>query len=313
MNGGLKLMLYGAFLSLALVSGYNLKRVLSDPFPLPAPATGTNQLHLNASTNATTNIVKLVSTGVRTNLPSATNRLTTNAVGSANVETSADSSNLEVDLSSTGAMHRSSGFGQRKNLGFWIGCLLGGIIGLAALIAYDFSSFTGNRALRLMYNDDKKAIKDSDYEKIEEQWAAGSYIDAIDLLRAYLKKHPREIHAAIRIAEIYEKDLNNLLAAALEYEDILTHKFNPDRWAWSAIHLCNLYFHLDQEAKAVDLLRRIILEHGKMPAASKARKRLTEMSLEFDDPLAGTEPTEMAVPESTPIASNLPPGFRPRK
>ena len=107
MNGGLKLMLYGAFLSLALVSGYNLKRVLSDPSPLPAPATGTNRLDLNASTNATTNIVKLVSTGVRTNLPSATNRLTTNAVVSANVETSADSSNLEVDLSSTGAMQPS--------------------------------------------------------------------------------------------------------------------------------------------------------------------------------------------------------------
>ena len=34
-------------------------------------------------------------------------------------------------------------------------------------------------------------------------------------MREYLKKNPREQHAALRIAEIYEKDLQNNLAAAL--------------------------------------------------------------------------------------------------
>ncbi len=321
MNGGLKLILYVGFLTLALVSGYNLKRVLSAPISPTPSAASTNRTGLPGSTQSTTNVVRLSSGGNPTNSLASTNKLTTNSLATASVESSAtssvpssvDSTSLDIDLSSTGAMHRNHGLGHRKNLGFWIGCALAGIIGLAIMIAYDFSSFTGNRALRLMYNDDKKAIKDSAYEKVETEWAAGNHLEAISLLREYLQKHPREIHAAIRIAEIYEKDLNNLLAAALEYEEVLSHQFTPDRWAWTAIHLCNLYFHLDQEPKAVELLRRIIVEHGTMPAATKARKRLIEMGLPFEDPTSTSESRESASPESTPTTSSLPAGFRPKK
>ena len=39
--------------------------------------------------------------------------------------------------------------------------------------------------------------------------------------REYLNKHPREQYVALRIAEIYEENLNNPLAAALEYEEVL--------------------------------------------------------------------------------------------
>ena len=117
-------------------------------------------------------------------------------------------------------------------------------------------------------------MADPDYEAAEQVWADGNYLEAIQLMRDYLKKNPREQHAAIRIAEIYEKDLNNNLAAALEYEEILKQKLQPERWGWSAIHLCNLYFRMNQSDKAVALLRRIDAEYGETAAAGKARKRL---------------------------------------
>ena len=134
-------------------------------------------------------------------------------------------------------------------------------------------------------------------------------MDAIRHLREYLKRNPREIHAAIRIAEIYEKDLGNNLAAALEYEEILRCKLTPDRWGWTAIHLCNLYFRLQQEAKALVLLQRIILEHGETPAAEKARKRLEQMGMAPPQP---PSTSDIAEDEET-TGSNLPSGFKPKK
>ena len=108
----------------------------------------------------------------------------------------------------------------------------------------------------------------------EHEWADGNHLEAIRLMRDYLKKYPREQHAALRIAEIYENDLHNYLAAALEYEEILTKKLPAERWGWSAIHLCNLYLKLDQQEKAVALLRRIDAEYGETAAAEKACQRL---------------------------------------
>ena len=56
-------------------------------------------------------------------------------------------------------------------------------------------------------------------------------------MREYLLKNPREQHVSLRIAEIYEKDLANPLAAALEYEEVLKQKLPAERWGWAAIHL----------------------------------------------------------------------------
>ena len=122
---------------------------------------------------------------------------------------------------------------------------------------------------------------------------------------------------ALRIAEIYEKDLGNFLAAALEYEEILEKKLPPDRWGWSAIHLCNLYYKLQQEPKATALLHRIVKDYGRTPAAKKARKRLgipepAESASEGDDN-AGESIEGESAPEPEEPKSNLPPGFRPKK
>ncbi len=160
-------------------------------------------------------------------------------------------------------------------LGFYGGglCLL--ILCLGLLAAWDISQFLGNRTVKTLFNEDNQDMLDDEYETAETEWGKGNYLEAIRLLREYLAKRPRQQHAALRIAEIYEKDLNNPLAAALEYEEILQRKLPRERWGWAAIHLANLYSGpLAKPEQAVTLLRRLDNEYGDTQAAEKARRRL---------------------------------------
>ena len=148
-----------------------------------------------------------------------------------------------------------------------------------------------------------------------------------------------------RIAEIYEKDLNNHLAAALEYEEFLKQKLPPERWAWAAIHLVNLYYgKLDKPDQGLALLWRIHREYGKTQAAAKARKRLNQIDPDFAveqarldreaaEAAAGGEAEDESEvdivepqggytrspsapawePPADDDSSNLPKGFRPKK
>ena len=86
-------------------------------------------------------------------------------------------------------------------------------------------------------------------------------------------------------------------------------KLPPERWGWAAVHLCNLYSSkLNQPHKAIILLQRIVTEYGETAAAEKARKRLTQLEEEG----VALPPVEMPA-EPAPQASNLPPGFAPKK
>ena len=177
--------------------------------------------------------------------------------------------------------------GNRAGLGFCAAGFLFSVIGLGILAGRDISKYFAGRALTALYNDDGEPVTDPAYELAEQEWANGNHLDAIRLMRDYLTKNPREQHVALRIAEIYEKDLNNFLAAALEYEEVLTKKLSPERWGWAAIHLCNLYFKLNTMDKAVELLRRIDAEYPQTAAAEKARKRLAMIESGETGGLAG--------------------------
>ena len=115
------------------------------------------------------------------------------------------------------------------------------LIGLAILVGYDISRYLANRVDDFIFNDDLKGVKDPEYDEAEQVWSRGEHLEAVRLMRDYLKRHPREQYVALRIAEIYEGDLKNYLAAALEYEEVLKKKLPPERWGWAAIHLANLY------------------------------------------------------------------------
>jgi TolA-binding protein len=190
------------------------------------------------------------------------------------------------------------------------------------------TQIVGGQATDYLFLDVGDAMRDPIYEKAEAEWANGTYLEAIQLLREYLKKNPRELHAALRIAEIYEKDLKNYLASALEYEEVLKNRLPDEKWGWSAIHLCNLYSKLNHHDKTRDLLNRIVNEYPKTGAAKKARVRLglaepddeagTQAAVETSEEIpvpqarkAHDEPKTPPEPETS--KPNLPPGFRPKQ
>src|ERR1051325_7624967 len=186
-----------------------------------------------------------------------------------------------------------------------------GFVGLAFLLARDVAHFFAYKAEQVLFNDEGAPI-DPEYEQAEELWKDGKYLEAIQAMRDYLKKNPREQYVALRIAEIYEENLYNPLAAALEYEEVLKKNLPAERWGWAAIHLANIYSgKLNQPTKAIDLLHRIDSEYGTTSAANKARERLKQIDPTFVS-AAMTESPVAEVSEEAPPASNLPPGFRPK-
>ena len=192
------------------------------------------------------------------------------------------------------------------------------VLFLALLLAHDVSQLIGDRFAKLVFDHEGAAEQSPEYDRAEEVWANGDYLEAIQLMRDYLKKHPREVYVAFRIAEIYEENLKSWLAAALEYEEILKHRLPTDRWGWAAIHLANLYSgRLGKTQAALDLLHRVDGECDDTPSARKARERLAQ----FEPPAetapgatpaaAPTEPEPIADPP--PPSHNLPRGFRPKE
>jgi len=191
------------------------------------------------------------------------------------------------------------------------------LIGLAVMIGHDVSRYLANRVEDFIFNDDLKGVRDPEYEEAENAWTRGEHLEAVRLMRDYLKRHPREQYVALRIAEIYETDLRNYLAAALEYEEVLKKKLPAERWGWAAVHLANLYSgKLNNTDQATALLRRIVDEYGQTAAARKARERLgIPEPVDAPVPVAAPEPEPPPNPvpsKSEPPVSNLPPGFRPK-
>jgi TolA-binding protein len=209
-----------------------------------------------------------------------------------------------VSESGTGAPAAASSNLRRTHMMNYGFGLLGVIVCAALLMAYDISRALANRVEEFVFAEKGEGEHDPEYEEAEKVWANGQHLEAIQLMREFLKAHPREQYAALRIAEIYEKDLGNYLAAALEYEEVLKKNLPAERWGWAAIHLTNLYSgKLNRPDDAAALLRRIIDEYPTTGAAKKARERLGE-----------PEPVPVPVQPVAPPAesSNLPPGFRPK-
>lgn len=206
---------------------------------------------------------------------------------------------------------------------------------LGILVGRDISAYIAEKATKFIFADEGEVEKVPEYELAEEAWKNGDFLEAIRILREYYEKHPRAIYIAMRIAEIYENDLKNILAAALEYEQILKKKLPPERWGWAAIHLVNLYGKLGQTAKGEALLREIVERFPKTSAAKKARQRLGIPEPEPEQPVEevkkeeakkeavkkeDNQPQEEKAEEaiekkpSKPKKEEpkLPPGFRPK-
>jgi hypothetical protein len=306
MNLGLKILLYVICAGLAVVFGWRFTQGFSarmeagaqrfDQVIAPAdaepPAAEDSRVAPDAAATGSTN--------------AAGNPSLDAIPGGTNTATSAASTNRPPLRPAPAAAPVPAARATGSSLGWDAALALTGVLGLALLIARDLSHYAAVRTHQFMYNEEGKGIGDPLYEQAEQTWANGNHLEAVRLLREYVTRNPRELHARLRIAEIYEKDLNNPLAAALEYEEILKTRFEAERWGWSAIHLCNLYARLNQEAKMGEWMQRVVHE---VPHTAAARKASEKLGLPEDhQPTAATEP---AAPENS--AGGLPPGFRPKK
>jgi TolA-binding protein len=258
---------------------------------------------------------------VGTNPPSSTNVALTNVAGTNPAVANAATTNAAATNTSTSDQSAGIDEGAARKASPRMGRLMAfgvagffALVGLAVLIGHDVSRFLATRVENFIFNDDLKGVRDPEYDEAESAWAKGDYLDSIQLMRDYYKRNPREVHVALRIAEIYESNLGNYLAAALEYEEVLKKQLPAERWGWAAIHLANLYSgKLNKVEAATQLLRRIADEYGQTAAAKKARERLG-----IPEPLPPPEPEPE--PEPEPLSteapkqpqSNLPPGFRPK-
>lgn len=191
----------------------------------------------------------------------------------------------------------------------WMGGFVASLLGLAGLVGWEVARWFSRRTGDVLLSENAPATTDAEYEAAEAEWANGNPMEAIRMMREYLDKNPSEQYAAIRIAEIYEKDLHNYVAASLELEEVLTKRLSREKWGWTAIHLANLYSgKMNQPEKAIAWLERIIRDYPETGAAKKARVRL---GVPEDAPIPAAEPQAEAEPD--PGASNLPKGFTSKK
>ena len=228
----------------------------------------------------------------------------------------------------------------------YLAAFVGALIGLGLLLTYDLTHFMGSRAVDYVFTDEGEEMHDPEYEHAEQTWVDGKPLEAIEMMREYLKKHPREQFVALRIAEIYEKDLKNDVAASMEYEEVLRKKLPDERWGWAAIHLCNIYSRLGKQDPRRALLECIARDYPKTGAAKKARHNLGlpepeeeaaaapapekpagpqdyghGQVFDLDEMIAAADEETPAPPPAgappplppPPPKSNLPPGFRKKE
>ena len=267
---------------------------------------------LNRAASAeSTNVTESTNAVVATNAADATNVVAESDAGTNTVATNAPAARKDPPGDDSAEVAGVSTRGFSRMVTYGLGLLVFAI-GLAVLLAYDISHLLAARAEHALFADEGAPV-DPEYEQAEELWKDGKYLEALNAMREYLKKHPREQYVALRIAEIYEENLANPLAAALEYEEVLKKKLPPERWGWAAIHLANLYSgKLNQPDKAIELLHRIDSEYGATTAAKKARERLMQIDPGFVPAAVAAATGSASETREEQAPSNLPPGFRPK-
>lgn len=162
------------------------------------------------------------------------------------------------------------------------------VLGLVA--AQDFGHLLKFRLGKEVSYVDARSERNAQYERAEHLALKGDHPGAIRLLQAIVAKHPGHTHSVLRIAELYDKELQDFPRAALHYEEVLKLKLPPEQWGWAAIRLANIYSgKLQQPQAALALIHRLAAEHPGTAAGAKALKRLAKISNAGIDPEAGLD------------------------
>jgi len=169
-------------------------------------------------------------------------------------------------------------------LGYSVGFAVA-MLGLGYLVAQDFGHLLNFRlGKEVSYVSDRSARKAA-YERAENAILKGQHQEAIRLLQGILKKHPEHTHSLLRLAEVYDKDLQDYSNAAVHYEKLLELELPAEQWGWLAIRLSNIYSgKLNQPQAALTLIRRIATDYPQTQAGGKALKRLAALAASGLDP-----------------------------
>lgn len=257
-----------------------------------AEGASTNAESATATESVATNQVETATTsapGDKTNQVAVSAGTATNAAAVISTN-SASQSAKPPTYAEEMSRHRSSSM---VNLGLFIGA----VILLGGFGAWEVARAFGEKSHSLVFQENEGGERDPEYEAAEQEWSNGNYLEAIRQMREYLKQHPSEQYVALRIAEIYEKDLGNHVAAAMELEEVLTKKLPREKWGWTAIHLANVYSgKLNKPEQALALLTRVVEHYPETGAAKKARARLgipePELAAQNTDPAAADPATD---------------------
>ena len=193
----------------------------------------------------------------------------------------------EPEETAAGHAGRRAGRSYFQLLGFTLGFAVG-LLGLGLVAAQDFGHLLKFKLGREVSYLDARSERNAQCERAEALVLKGDAHGAIQVLHAVLQQHPQHLHSALRVAELYDKELHDFPRAAQHYEAALALKFPPEQWGWIAIRLANLYSGpLKQPLPALALIRRLAAEHPGTKAGGKALQRLGKISGAGFDPEAG--------------------------
>ena len=145
---------------------------------------------------------------------------------------------------------------------------------LALFAAWDASRFLGEMAGRLFWSGGRIASITPAWWKAERLCREQQPLEAIRVLRDYLNSHPRQWRASVRIAEIYQHEIEDALPAALEYEELLKQRLPDTARAEIMLRLAACYLRLHRPEDSAAKLREVIETFPRTPAAEKAARRL---------------------------------------
>ena len=162
------------------------------------------------------------------------------------------------------------------------------VIGLVA--AHDFGHLLKFKLGKEVSYVNDRAARNAAYEHAEDVVLKGQTGEAIGLLKESVRQHPTHIHSILRIAELYDKELNDFKNAAQYYEELLKQKLPAEQWGWVAIRLANIYSgKLGRPDAAITLIKRLVATHPQTQAAAKARRRLAQIDRTGLDSGAGKD------------------------
>lgn len=141
----------------------------------------------------------------------------------------------------------------------------------------DFLRFDMGRKIDFVgdHTDDQELFEHAEYLILK-----GDHVKGIEFLRKVVRMNPDHVEAQLRIANIYDKKLENYELAAGGYEAALKLDFNPERWSWVAVRLCNIYTgKLGDTNRAIKIMRDLVDKHPKTGGAHKVVKRLTQLDV----------------------------------